>query len=102
IHDSFKPAKAVNDKLPQELSDIIDHALTKKPGDRYQSMQQMLEELQHLSLAVRLGSSTIPDGIVTPYIVPKKQSGRGSVSAFINRMFGRSLPVVDSHPSQAA
>jgi serine/threonine protein kinase len=102
IHDSFKPAKAINDKLPPELSDIIDRALAKKPGDRYQTMQQMLEELQRLSIAVRFGSSTIPDGIVTPYIVPKKQSGRGSVSAFINRMFGRSLPVVDSHPSQAA
>jgi eukaryotic-like serine/threonine-protein kinase len=102
IHDSFTPARAINDKLPQELSDIIDRALAKQPGDRYQTMQQMLEDLQRLSVAVRFGATNIPDGIVTPYIVPKKQGGRGSVSAFINRMFGRSLPAVDSHPSQAA
>ncbi|HKP13022.1 MAG TPA: serine/threonine-protein kinase, partial [Blastocatellia bacterium] len=88
IHDSFKPAKALNDKLPPELSDIIDRALAKRPGDRYQTMQQMLEDLQRLSVAVRFGATNIPDGIVTPYIVPKKQSGRGSVSAFVNRLFG--------------
>ena len=35
IHDSYKTARQVNDKLPPELSDIIDHALAKKPGDRY-------------------------------------------------------------------
>src|SRR5581483_2387761 len=33
--------------------------------------------------------------------MPKKQSGRGSISAFVNRLFGRNLPV-DSHPSQVS
>jgi serine/threonine protein kinase len=99
IHDGFKPAKEINDKLPQELSDIINQALAKKPGDRYQTMQQMLEDLQRLSIAVRLGATSIPDGIVTPYVLPKKQSSRGTISAFVNRLFGRNLPV-DSHPSQ--
>ncbi|MEN3331136.1 MAG: eukaryotic-like serine/threonine-protein kinase [Blastocatellia bacterium] len=101
IHDTFKPAKEVNDKLPPELSDIINQALAKKPGDRYQTMQQMLEDLQRLSLAVRLGSTSIPDGIVTPYVLPKKQSSGGSISAFVNRLFGRNLPV-DSHPSHVS
>jgi serine/threonine protein kinase len=99
IHDSYKSTKEINDKLPQELSDIIDHALAKRPSDRYQTMQQMLEDLQRLSISVRFGSSTIPDGIVTPYVPPKKQSSRGSISAFVNRLFGRNLPM-DSHPSQ--
>src|SRR5437764_1065734 len=99
IHDSFKPAKEINDKLPQELSAIIDQALAKKPGDRYQTMQQMLEDLQRVSIIVRYGGSSVPDGIVTPYVLPKKQSGRGSISVFVNRLFGRNLPV-DSHPSQ--
>ena len=99
IHDAFKPAKEVNDKLPQELSAIIDQALAKKPGDRYQTMQQMLEDLQRVSISVRYGGSSVPDGIVTPYVLPKKQSGRGSISVFVNRLFGRNLPV-DSHPSQ--
>ncbi|HJQ25292.1 MAG TPA: protein kinase [Blastocatellia bacterium] len=99
IHDPFKPAKAVNDKLPQELSAIIDQALAKKPGDRYQGMQQMLEDLQRVSIAVRYGGASVPDGIVTPYVMPKKQGGRGSISAFVNRLFGRNLPM-DSHPSR--
>ncbi|HKP13356.1 MAG TPA: HEAT repeat domain-containing protein, partial [Blastocatellia bacterium] len=66
------------------------------------TMRQMLEDLQRLSVAVRFGATSIPDGIVTPYTVPKKQGGRGSVSAFVNRLFGRGLPALDSHPSQAA
>jgi len=99
MHESYKPAKTVNDKLPQELSDIIDRAMARKPSDRYQTMQQMLEELQRLSLAVRLGSSTVPDGIMTPFVVPKKQTSRSSVSTFINRLFGRDLPV-EAQPSQ--
>ncbi|HKQ08967.1 MAG TPA: protein kinase [Blastocatellia bacterium] len=101
IHDPFKPAKVVNDKLPPDLSSIIDLALAKKPGERYQTMQQMLEDLQRLSIAVRLGASSVPDGIVTPFVTPKKQGGRGSISAFVNRLFGRNLPV-DSHPSHVS
>src|SRR5918911_437043 len=88
IHDPFKPAKEVNDKLPQELSAIIDQALAKKPVDRYQTMQQMLEDLQRLSISVRYGGANVPEGIVPPYVMPMKQRGRGSISAFVNRLFG--------------
>ena len=99
IHDSFKSAKEINEKLPEGISHIIDRAMAKLPVDRYQSMQQMLEDLQTLSVAVRFGSSTVPDGIVTPYVLPSKQASRGSISSFVHRLFGRSLPL-DAHPSQ--
>src|SRR5262249_54552309 len=99
IHDSYKPAKELNDKLPDGLSQVIDRAMAKLPVDRYQTMQQMLEDLQQLSVAVRFGPTTVPDGIVTPYVLPKKQTGRGSISTFVNRLFGRNLPV-DAPPSQ--
>ena len=100
LHDPYKPAKEVNDKLLAELSDMIDRAMARKPHDRYQTMQQMLEDLQRLSVAVRLQVTCVPDGVMTPFVVPKRQTSRGSISQFINRMFGRDLPVEPS-PGQS-
>lgn len=93
LHDSYKPAKEVNDKLPAELSDMIDRAMARNVNDRYQTMQQMLEDLQRLSVAVRLQVTCVPDGVMTPFVVPRRPTSRGSVSQFINRLFGRDLPV---------
>jgi serine/threonine protein kinase len=99
LHDSYRPAKEFNDKLPAELSDMIDRAMARKLTDRYQTMQQVLEDLQRLSVAVRLQAACVPDGVMTPFVVPRRQSSRGSISQFINRMFGRDLPV-EPQPGQ--
>jgi serine/threonine protein kinase/HEAT repeat protein len=88
LHKSHKPAKEVNADLPQELSDILDIALAKKPGDRYQSVQRMIEDLQRLSMSLRLGGAGVPDGITIPYISPQRQAG-GKIGRFINRLFAR-------------
>jgi serine/threonine-protein kinase len=88
LHKTHKPAIAVNPSLPQEFSDMLDTALAKKPGDRYQSVQRMIEELQRLSLSLRLGATGVPDGITVPYISPQRQSG-GKITRFINRLFAR-------------
>jgi serine/threonine protein kinase len=87
LHQTHKPAIEVNANLPQEFSDMLDVALAKKPGDRYQSMQRMIEDLQRLSLSLRLGAG-VPDGITVPYISPQRQAS-GKVSRFINRLFAR-------------
>jgi len=100
LHAPYKPAKEMNDKLPAELSDMIDRAMARKPHERYQTMQQMLEDLQRLSVAVRFQATCVPDGVMTPFVVPKRQTSRGSVSHFINRLFGRDLPIEPS-PGQS-
>src|ERR1051325_909504 len=41
LHQPHKPAIEVNPNLPQEFSDLLDTALAKNSGDRYQSMQRM-------------------------------------------------------------
>lgn len=99
LHDSYKPAKEMNDKLPAELSDMIDRAMARKPNDRYQTMQQMLEDLQRLSVAVRLQATCVPDGVMTPFVIPRRQTSRSSISQFINRLFGRDLPI-EPQPGQ--
>ncbi|HST20698.1 MAG TPA: serine/threonine-protein kinase, partial [Blastocatellia bacterium] len=100
LHAPYKPAKELNDKIPAELSDMIDRAMARKLHERYQTMQHMLEDLQRLSVAVRLQVACVPDGVMTPFVVPRRQTSRGSISQFINRMFGRDLPVEPS-PGQS-
>jgi serine/threonine-protein kinase len=87
LHQTHKPAIEVNPGLPQAFSDLLDMTLAKKPGDRYQSMQRLIEDLQVLSLNLRL-SAGVPDGITVPYISPQRQTG-GKVARFINRLFAR-------------
>ncbi len=87
LHQTHKPATELNPNLPQELSNIIDLALAKKSGDRYQSMQQMIEDLQRLSGTLRANGQGVPDGITVPYIAPQRFGGK--LSRFLNRLFAR-------------
>src|SRR6185503_9138289 len=100
LHDDYKPAATVNERIPADLSAIIDHAMARKPGDRYQSMQRMLDELHQVALALRVSGEGVPDGITIPFISPKKRQTRiGSIGRFVQQLFSRET-IVDSHPSQ--
>src|SRR5215216_1119264 len=55
LHQAYKPVRESNDKLPEPLAAIIDRAMARGTGDRYQSVPQMLEDLQYISLSLRLG-----------------------------------------------
>ncbi len=89
LHEAHKPAIEVNDKLPPDMSAIIDNAIAKKPADRYQSMQPMLEDLQRLSVALRFGAQGVPDGLTTPFVLPKRQSSRGVFGQLIRGLLSR-------------
>src|SRR5215216_3108581 len=100
LNAPYKPAKEINENLPAELSSIIDKAMARKLGDRYQAMQQMLDDLHRLSLSLRLGAQGVPDGITTPYVMPKRQSARGSITQFVSRLFARDAQA-EAQPNQA-
>lgn len=87
LHDAHRPAREVNPLVPPELSAMLDMALAKKPSDRYQSMQQMIAELQHLSLHMRMQAG-VPDGITVPYVSPEPPAS-SKLAQFFNRLFGR-------------
>ena len=89
IHDSYKPAGEINRELPQGLIAIIDRAMAKRASDRYQSMQQMLEDLRKVSLVLRAGGHGLPDGISVPFVTPKRPVSRGAFSKLMGRVFGR-------------
>jgi TolB-like protein/predicted Ser/Thr protein kinase len=86
LNDTYTPAIEVNDKIPPDLSTIIDIAMARKPGDRYQTINRMIEDLQRLSMAVRFGAGGVPDGITTPFVIPRRRS---TFTQFISKLFAR-------------
>jgi TolB-like protein/tRNA A-37 threonylcarbamoyl transferase component Bud32 len=95
LHETHNPAIELNDKIPPDLSAIIDNAMAKKPTGRYQSMQPMLEDLQRLNVALRFGAQGVPDGVTTPFALPKRQTSRGLISRLLSRK-----PSLEARPGQ--
>jgi serine/threonine protein kinase len=89
IHDRYKPVREVNEKAPRELESIIDKALAKNPGDRYQTMQLMLDDLHQVNASLRPGAQGVPDGITVPFSSAKKPTGKGSIRRFLDRLLPR-------------
>ncbi len=88
LHQAHKPAIEINPDVPPDLSAILDIALAKKTGDRYQSIEQMNDELQRLNFSLKLGLQGVPDGIMVPYVSPQRQSG-GKLTRFLSRLFAK-------------
>lgn len=95
LHEPHKPAVEENDRLPPDLSAIIDKALAKNAAGRYQSMQTMLEDVQRLSVALRSGEHGV-SGIGTPFVFPKPQKFRGLISRLLSQKSD-----VEARPSQS-
>jgi serine/threonine-protein kinase len=87
IHDRYRPVREVNEKVPPELESIIDKALAKSPGDRYQTMQSMLDDLHQANSRLRAGAQGVPDGITVPFSSPRRTANTG----LFGRIFGRLL-----------
>ena len=85
LHQTHNPAVELNDKIPPDLSAIIDNAMSKKLAGRYQSMQPMLEDLQRLSVALRFGAQGVPDGVTAPFSLPQRRPARGFISRLLSR-----------------
>src|SRR5215813_3710322 len=83
LHEAQRPAIEVNTSLPPDLSTIIDNAMAKKVADRYQSMQAVLDDLQRLGVALRFGAQGVPDGVTTPFALPKRRSSLSLISRFL-------------------
>ena len=89
IHDSYTPAVEINKELPQELNAIVDRAMAKRVSDRYQSMQEMLEDLRRLGGALKAAGQGVPDGISVPFVTPGRPASKGALSKLLGRVFGR-------------
>jgi serine/threonine protein kinase len=89
IHHEPKPASALNSRIPPPLETMINRAIAKKPNDRYQSMSQVLQDIQQFAAAMRIGAGQVPDGIAVPFIAPRRETMLGSIGRFFGRVIGR-------------
>jgi serine/threonine-protein kinase len=99
INQPHPPVIERNKNIPPPLSALIDRALAKKPSDRYQSVQQMVEELRPIRLSLRLVALSIPDGVMVPYVRPRRQPRLGAVGRWMER-FWKSEATWETPPSQ--
>jgi serine/threonine protein kinase/Tol biopolymer transport system component len=98
LNKPHTPAAEVNQEISAHLSAIIDRMLAKEPGDRYQSMPELLSDLREVVSEVggmdRLFSFSDPNGLIplvppqqlnlprqtAPSMAPKRSSRRVAVA----------------------
>lgn len=98
INEPHRPIGELNKSIPPPLVAIIDRMLAKAPADRYQSMQQVVDELRVVAQTYGRGVG-IPDGVSVPYVVPQRQSALGGVGRWVKRFLARESRW-DSTPSR--
>ena len=60
INEPHRPVTELNKKVSPQLSRVIDRVLAKEPKDRYQTIQEVQEQLRQVAQAVGLTSSSVP------------------------------------------
>jgi eukaryotic-like serine/threonine-protein kinase len=76
INEPHTPLAKLNQEIPEELSAVIDRALSKDPGDRYQSMGEMLLSLRQVGRAVGLVGTGNSQAATIRYVPIVRRSDR--------------------------
>ena len=84
-HESPPSASEVNDRVPAELEAIIERAMEKDPGKRYQMTQDLLEDLRRLKQNSQSDGAAIRRALTRPRI---------NVRPFALAAFGLAMIVV--------
>jgi serine/threonine protein kinase len=82
INEPHKPPDELNKRIPPQLAALINRALAKKPGDRYQSFKELIVDLRRVA---PLGRASVPDGVTVPYALPKRHSVFGAIAQLLTR-----------------
>jgi formylglycine-generating enzyme required for sulfatase activity/tRNA A-37 threonylcarbamoyl transferase component Bud32/predicted esterase len=53
VHEDAKPLKVIKPDIPQELQRIVDRAMKKNPGSRYQSAAEVLKDLREYRTSLK-------------------------------------------------
>jgi serine/threonine-protein kinase len=89
IAEAPRPAGEMNSQLPARLQTIIHHALAKQAADRYQSMSELMNDLQQVAVEVGI-SPTVPNGVTIPYAVPRGERFGWLTRNVVGRLLRRS------------
>ncbi|MBO0798871.1 MAG: protein kinase, partial [Blastocatellia bacterium] len=109
INDKPEPVRDINPAAPPEIQEIIDHALAKKPKDRFATMAQMRDRLKDLMRDISLETGYVPAEASATLIAPQRARNSWRFSGALGRVSSR---VIDrlrhsqtpdrSHKSKAA
>lgn len=83
----------LNKRMPAQLDVILDHALAKKPGERFQTMELMEEELNRLA-------SAISDNVTPSYLRPRRRrSWLGVIGRALQKVVGSEAGETPTSPA---
>jgi serine/threonine protein kinase/tetratricopeptide (TPR) repeat protein len=100
LHAAAKPlVEARPEATPPRLQQILDRALAKEPGARYQKIDPMREDLRAVLQEVSGGGATQPGEVVTS-TAPRHLGGANPVARAV-RWLRRGLGSADSHNSSS-
>ena len=88
IHNSYPPVTELNKKVPAQLANIIDRAMAKRPSDRYQSINLLVEDLRVLALGLKFSGGEIPDGVFVPFVKPRRRTPLRKITHWFKNLFG--------------
>jgi eukaryotic-like serine/threonine-protein kinase len=89
INDKPEPVRDINPDAPPELEEIIDHALAKKPKDRFASMAQMRDQLKALMRDLSLETGLVPTEASATLIAPHRARNSWRFSGALGRVSSR-------------
>lgn len=89
INQPHVPILERNRGIPPSLAGIIERALAKNPNDRFQSTDQLLNELRAAARAHWPAGASPPIDLSVPHFRPRRQSSLGGLSRWVGRLIGR-------------
>jgi serine/threonine-protein kinase len=88
INETHPPVTEINKDIPPQLGSLIDRALAKDLTNRYQSMQQLVDDLRVVAQTCGVLAG-VPDGVSVPYARPQRVSAISNLGRWVKRFLGR-------------
>jgi eukaryotic-like serine/threonine-protein kinase len=98
INDKPEPVRDINPAAPPELQEILDHALAKRPKDRFGTMAQMRDQLKILMREMSLETGFVPTEASATLIAPHRARNSWRFSGALGRVSSRVISRLRSHP----
>jgi eukaryotic-like serine/threonine-protein kinase len=99
INDKPEPVRDINPQVPPQLQEIIDHALAKRPKDRFATMAQMRDHLKVVMRELSLETGIVPTEASATLIAPHRARNSWRFSGALGRVSSRVIDRLrNSHP----
>src|SRR5262249_53369160 len=89
INEEADPITEYNPKAPEALQAIVDHAMAKRPRDRFATMAELRDALRNLlrGLPGEKGATSVGTGLI--WIEPRRARNTWRLTGALGRVFGK-------------